>query len=225
MPSNSMHSRSAYFKSSETPYACLWADSSMSSCKLPLAVPVLDSKESLCNKMAVAFKVSVSRRLMISAQSKRSRRFCANLDLSSSNHCCALARMIQRGTSSLVYTSVVSSVCQFLSTIAFGSGTSALPNCAGTTFSVNGSASMALSANASTTQSTGLPSASNSSASNGILQLSSSARFSVFHGNSRQAHSSCNQLRCNSKRSSTLRAFCSSRANNNHSEFSEPRRL
>ncbi len=65
-----MASRRAYFRSSLTPNACLWAFSSRFSSRL---APSTGARQSLCSSAAQALSVSLSFRSRISAQSKAER--------------------------------------------------------------------------------------------------------------------------------------------------------
>ena len=94
LPSTSMASRMAYFRSSLTPKACLWAFSSRLSSRL---APLPGASESRCSKAAAACRVSGSLRSRISFQSKRRARLLGHLKRSSSSHSWRPTRMMKRG--------------------------------------------------------------------------------------------------------------------------------
>ncbi len=97
LPSISMASRRAYFRSSETPCACLKElSSSTSSRHCP---PSAKAKASLPISTEVALRTASSLLERISLQSNRKRRRWANLARSISSHCSGCVSKTQRGES------------------------------------------------------------------------------------------------------------------------------
>ena len=96
-PSSSIASRSAYFRSPDTPNACRWLFSSSSSAS---DVPESGISDSRSSSAAVACSVGISRRPRISPQSNRSSRFWAHLPRSISSVCPHDSNRTQRGARS-----------------------------------------------------------------------------------------------------------------------------